>query len=476
MNLRGPLLQLDASASSPRRGPASASTDCGEAVFTLPAPADPAAPRPRADAPARNADRAVRERPAGPEASRPDRERPRERLEARRGATTPGESAAVDAPPAEATRDTAANARRTVHGRPGPETAEGRAGPADAATAGLPATPPAARPPVPSEEATAGTDPAGSVSALADNVLAQLGLPALAGAPGPETPMVHGLPAQPAGAAPWTPGGVALAAVVTGMPAMAVPAPGVTPAPLDPAAAAPLLTAATATATTAQALPDPRLPQPGASLPLQAASPMPADAFAALAALAGSRDAASSEPLDLRAADVGLARSEAPLTPTGALLPGAPVRLTETATLASLGSIALPANPEAGFDDGFDQRIAWMVDQRITQAEMRVSPEGVGPIEVRLQIDGHRVSAQFNAANADVRQALEAGMDRLRDLLGQRGMELAGAQVGGQGTSRDPGGRGARGQAAGSGLELADGATTTVGPLLRARGLIDEYV
>jgi len=149
----------------------------------------------------------------------------------------------------------------------------------------------------------------------------------------------------------------------------------------------------------------------------------------------------------------------------------APAALTRasSAALAS-GPVALPADPDAGFDEGFGARIGWLAEQRIGRAEIRVSPDHAGPIDVRLQMDGSRVSAEFSSANADVRQALEASMGRLRDQLAQHGLELAQADVGSGG--RQPG----QAQAA-EGLVLEDGAAETaisVAPLVR-RGLLDEY-
>lgn len=199
------------------------------------------------------------------------------------------------------------------------------------------------------------------------------------------------------------------------------------------------------------------------------------DAFAALAALAqGAHGAATGDAPRLERIDAPPPLDALGTGPDAAAppLPGARTAV-DTARVQFAAPIALPAQPGAAFDDAFDQRIVWLAEQRIGQAEMRVSPDGMGPIDVRLQVDGHRVSAQFHAANADVRQALEAGMDRLRDLLGQRGMELADAQVGQQ---RSQGGQ--PGTAfAGSGDGGAEGEAAPVTTLraLRARGLVDEY-
>lgn len=215
---------------------------------------------------------------------------------------------------------------------------------------------------------------------------------------------------------------------------------------------------------------------PAGSLPGPAVVPDGGNPFAALAALVA-RAAPGDEATRSDRADLPpLVDPSATPTDAPASLPGAARATSDVAAtrLQFAAPVVLPARPELGMDEAFDQRILWMAEQRIGQAEMRVSPEGAGPIDVRLQIDGHRVSAQFSAANADVRQALEAGLERLRDLLGQRGMELADAQVGQQharpGQGGAPTARGAADVA-----DDADSPVTTV-RALRARGLVDEYV
>lgn len=148
-----------------------------------------------------------------------------------------------------------------------------------------------------------------------------------------------------------------------------------------------------------------------------------------------------------------------------------------TAPFTAVAAVAMPASADAGFDDALGARVVWMTEHRLGHAELRVTPEGLGTIDIRLQVDGQRLSAQFTAANADVRHALEAGMDRLRDLLGRHGMELAQSSVGsGQqqaGQRRQEPAR--MGDRSPESAPDAPAVVTTV-RLLRARGLIDEYV
>ncbi len=169
---------------------------------------------------------------------------------------------------------------------------------------------------------------------------------------------------------------------------------------------------------------------------------------------------------------------------TGGIEP-APLTSTTGASTTSLSAVrasplaqplAMPADPSAGFDDGLSTRIAWMAEQGIGRAELRVNPDHAGPIEVRLQMEGTRLVAEFSAVNADTRQALEAGMHRLRDMLGQQGLQLAQSHVGsggGQGRQDGSGGgtAGSPGHADGSDIAAGD----TAPARCVSRGLLDEY-
>ncbi|MGO4551397.1 flagellar hook-length control protein FliK [Lysobacter sp. 2RAF19] len=136
--------------------------------------------------------------------------------------------------------------------------------------------------------------------------------------------------------------------------------------------------------------------------------------------------------------------------------------------------LSMPADPDAGFDDAFGAQIGWMAGQRIGHAQIRISPDNLGPIDVRVEVDGTRVNAQFHSAHAEVRHALEASVPRLREMLGQQGLQLEHADVG-QRRQND-----ARPMAHGATPDAAaphDGATTaaTLSRPLRTRGLVDEY-
>ena len=163
-------------------------------------------------------------------------------------------------------------------------------------------------------------------------------------------------------------------------------------------------------------------------------------------------------------------------TPTGNLLAGvgasnAPLGLARTETVNAME--APSADLHGGhFDEDIGDAVRWMADQKIGHAHIKVTPNDLGTVEIRLRLDGDRVHADFSSAQAEVRQALENSLPRLRDMLGQHGFQLAHADVGQQHTPPS------QGAAPPHGESPADTeALTETPPTVRmtARGLVDAY-
>lgn len=137
-----------------------------------------------------------------------------------------------------------------------------------------------------------------------------------------------------------------------------------------------------------------------------------------------------------------------------------------------------PIPLDNGFDDGFSSRIAWLADQKIGHAEIRITPDHLGAIDVRLQLDGNRVNAEFHSAQPDVRHALESSLPRLKEMLGQQGLQLGQADVGQRQAQQQGASNGQAAPLGGSNErgEAANDAGWSRGPAVRAsRGLLDEY-
>ena len=65
-----------------------------------------------------------------------------------------------------------------------------------------------------------------------------------------------------------------------------------------------------------------------------------------------------------------------------------------------------------------------------SRAELVLNPPQMGRVEVSLSISGDQATASFVSANPTVREALEAAMPRLREILADAGIQLGQAQVG----------------------------------------------
>ncbi|HGM6729618.1 TPA: flagellar hook-length control protein FliK [Stenotrophomonas maltophilia] len=261
------------------------------------------------------------------------------------------------------------------------------------------------------------------------------------------------------------------------------------PLPADPAAALPAAAVA-ATDTDGVALP--------ATAAQPAAAVVPAAATPAAAATEGKANAASgSEPAttlplpemllpgkrgergeDGDATLIG-ERTTAPLlhAPANAAVQDLKAALAAGNAIFNGEPTPKPVLGDDGFDQAIGARLGWLADQKIGHAHIRLSPDDMGPVDVRLQLNGDKVHASFSSPHVDVRQALENSLPRLRELLGEQGFQLAHADVGHQA----PGGDGnASGPSGGGGLagdgEPAPGdGSVSSAQLIRQRGLLDAY-
>lgn len=140
---------------------------------------------------------------------------------------------------------------------------------------------------------------------------------------------------------------------------------------------------------------------------------------------------------------------------------------------------AVPAEPAPSLEgdelaDALAARLTWQAHQQVSRAEIRVSPPELGAIEIDIQLDGRELRAEFSSANAEVRQALEAGLPRLRELLDGQGLQLVHAEVGGHGRSAPHAAPAPRALSA-FGAEGAEPDRPAPAALARRIGLLDEY-
>jgi flagellar hook-length control protein FliK len=161
---------------------------------------------------------------------------------------------------------------------------------------------------------------------------------------------------------------------------------------------------------------------------------------------AGRDKAAADTPTAAFLAALGVERSAAaegaaPVAPTVAALDS----LTAANLTAKWAATAAPGIGEpapapvtaridtplgtSGWADAFQQKIVWLVDRQLGNAELHVNPPHLGPIEVMLNLSDEGTRIAFCSPHAAVREAIEASLPELRSALDERGLSLGQASV-----------------------------------------------
>ena len=128
------------------------------------------------------------------------------------------------------------------------------------------------------------------------------------------------------------------------------------------------------------------------------------------------------------------------------------------------------------FNEEVGGKVTWMASQRVQSASLQVSPEHMGPVEVRISVQDGATSVAFSANHADTRAALEQSLPRLREMFATQGLTLSDASV----SQQSPRGQSQKQAVAAigaiGGTSTDDDSTSSVAAVSSARlGLVDTY-
>lgn len=142
-----------------------------------------------------------------------------------------------------------------------------------------------------------------------------------------------------------------------------------------------------------------------------------------------------------------------------------------TAVPSSERTVSVPVH-DHHWSQAIAAQILVLADHRIESATLRLTPEHLGPVDVRIDIEDSQVNVNFGAAHSDTRAALELALPRLREVLAGAGLTLGEASV--QQHMR----RGSqnRSEGARAGADAADQSALAMISVRRMPGVIDEYV
>jgi flagellar hook-length control protein FliK len=113
-------------------------------------------------------------------------------------------------------------------------------------------------------------------------------------------------------------------------------------------------------------------------------------------------------------------------TEVGAVTMGpAPASGSDMGPPSDLPQLREPVGTDA-WQDELSAQLSVMAEQgERSEAVMKLAPEGLGELEIRLEMSGAEASLQFGAASAEARQALELAQARLRDMLSTQGIRVS---------------------------------------------------
>ncbi|WP_426417587.1 flagellar hook-length control protein FliK [Aestuariirhabdus sp. LZHN29] len=129
-------------------------------------------------------------------------------------------------------------------------------------------------------------------------------------------------------------------------------------------------------------------------------------------------------------------------------------------------------------------KVMWLSSQNVQSAQIRLDPPDLGPLEVKISINSDQANVVFSSNHAQVRDALEQQLARLREMFDQQGVELVSvdvsdqglAQQQGQGDDNDPDGVGAVSSISqeAEGEDVAEG-DASAAKVVMGSSLVDYY-
>jgi flagellar hook-length control protein FliK len=179
-------------------------------------------------------------------------------------------------------------------------------------------------------------------------------------------------------------------------------------------------------------------------------------------------DLSTSQPIESASAHSPFENVMSAQTPTEAQQP---TRVTTSGDSAMLSRpVSTPVGSSAWADE-IGSRLTLMAEQGKHTASLRLSPEHLGPLEIRIAIRDDQASVWFGAAHADTRAAIEHALPRLRELFASQGMSLADAGV----FHEPPREQAPEARASGASPEAVVDDIVSPAPRVLKLGLVDAY-
>lgn len=147
----------------------------------------------------------------------------------------------------------------------------------------------------------------------------------------------------------------------------------------------------------------------------------------------------------------------------------APVRL----------SVNAPMEQSSRWASELGDRLAWVASSRLSAATLQMNPAQLGPIEVRIVLNGDQANVSFAAVQPQTRDAIQQALPTLATSFSAQGLSLGQTSVGSENPQQGGNGGGNGGGAPGSGLragsERIDALDGASGVTRGGQGLVDTF-
>lgn len=150
------------------------------------------------------------------------------------------------------------------------------------------------------------------------------------------------------------------------------------------------------------------------------------------------------------------------LVTSNAALPQAPAAVSTT--------LAVPAGSH-GFAQELGQQVAWFVGQDVKQARIRLHPEELGSLDLKITVHHGRVDVAFQAQHPGAVTAVQQSLPQLDQMLAQHGLSLGNAEV----SQQHRGDQGGQGRSDGEAAEVAEIHSATLLTPIGQVGLLDAF-
>jgi flagellar hook-length control protein FliK len=106
--------------------------------------------------------------------------------------------------------------------------------------------------------------------------------------------------------------------------------------------------------------------------------------------------------------------------------------ISSAATVNTINSNRVEVSPTVGsqhWDTALGEQVVWIVGTQTQNAELHLNPPSLGPLEIRVSLSDGQANLSFMTQHAAVREALEAATPKLREMMGDSGINMGSVSV-----------------------------------------------